>query len=58
MRALAILLLLAGCASQPQPTIIDTACSWVKVLTFSPQDTPQTKREIIAHDKAVRKNCP
>lgn len=52
---------LGGCATCPPPTVetrvIDTSCQWVKELTFSKNDTPETKRQIIEHDKALRENC-
>lgn len=56
--------LLGGCALDcpkpppPQPRIIDTACSWVTQMTASASDTPETKREVIAYEKARRANCP
>jgi hypothetical protein len=58
------ILFLVGCVTAPAPApkvetrIVDTACLWVKELTFSEKDTSETKRQIIEHDKAVRKNCP
>lgn len=42
----------------PSTRIIDTACSWVKPITASPDDTLETKKQILAHDLAVQKNCP
>lgn len=58
-------LLLAGCAAQcppPPPPVtttrlIDTACNWVRLITGSPLDTLETKRQILAHDTAFTKNC-
>jgi hypothetical protein len=54
-------LLLAGCAQCPQPApvtrVIDTACDWVKPITASLADTPDTLRQVLAHDQAIRKNC-
>lgn len=65
MKLAAILLVtvLTGCAAcvpqpPPEPRVIDTSCLWVKELTFSKADTPETKRQIIEHDKALRENCP
>lgn len=62
---LALLLVLSGCAAPrasapqvPKTRIEDTACSWVKPLTASPADTIDTKRQILAHDLALSKNCP
>ena len=58
----ALAVTLAGCATCPPPQIetrvIDTACTWVKPLTFSKQDTPDTKRQIIEQEKTRRQNCP
>lgn len=60
--------MLAACAApqavqQPSPPvgqmkIIDTGCKWVKFITASPDDTPETKTQIIAHDQALFANCP
>lgn len=69
MRTIAILLVsvaLGACAADcpkpapviPKTRIEDTACSWVKPLTASPADTIDTKRQILAHDLALSKNCP
>ncbi|MBB5411967.1 hypothetical protein HDG34_005933 [Paraburkholderia sp. HC6.4b] len=59
---------LAGCmvlqpaqqSSTPpiQTKIVDKGCEWVKFISASPDDTPETKRQIIAHDKAFISNCP
>lgn len=58
----ALTVLLGGCATCPPPQIetrvIDTGCSWVKPQTFAPGDTPETKRQIIEHEKTRRQNCP
>ncbi|MGF6793089.1 hypothetical protein [Paraburkholderia sp. 35.1] len=61
-------MMLAGCtvlqpAQQPsasiaQTKIVDKGCQWVKFITASPDDTDETKRQIIAHDKAFISNCP
>lgn len=53
--------LLAGCQScppAPPARIVDTGCLWVKPMTASPADTPETKREILEHELARRANCP
>lgn len=59
---------IAGCATTaptPQPPqtvivtkVVDTACDWVRPITASKADTAETKRQILAHDLAVAKNCP
>ncbi|UIY60090.1 hypothetical protein [Burkholderia cepacia] len=59
--AIAAAALLAGCQtcpSAPPARIIDTGCLWVKPMTASPADTPETKREILEHELARRTNCP
>ncbi|MDV2160690.1 hypothetical protein [Burkholderia pseudomallei] len=70
MRAIIILfatLSIAACAtdcpepaapSLPKTRVVDTACSWVKPITAVPEDTLETKQQILAHDLAVAKNCP
>lgn len=67
MRAMTICcaLAIAGCATTPQTPqtvtvakIVDTACDWVKPITASASDTLETKRQILAHDLALAKNCP
>ena len=56
--------LLAGCAAVEAPApppvvrVVDTACSWVRVITLSADDTSETKRQVLAHDMAVLNNCP
>lgn len=69
MRAMTICCALAigGCATtNPAPQtpqtvmvtkIVDTACDWVKPITASASDTLETKRQVLAHDLAVAKNC-
>ncbi|WP_246235934.1 hypothetical protein [Acerihabitans arboris] len=59
-------MLIASC-SQSTPTpqtktvVVDTACSWVRLIRLTPEDIktldPRTKRDILAHDKAVDVNC-
>lgn len=52
---------LAGCQicpPAPPARIVDTGCLWVKPMTASPADTPETKREILEHELARRANCP
>jgi hypothetical protein len=58
-----VLLCLGGCVQAPPaspPVVVehDSACKWVKMLTASPQDTKETKAEVLGWDKAVKENCP
>ncbi|HBR2690486.1 TPA: hypothetical protein L9Q38_005285, partial [Klebsiella pneumoniae] len=47
--------------SLPAPVVVDTACSWVRVIYLTDHDIDvmdrQTKRDILAHNKAVVVNC-
>ncbi|WP_130975060.1 hypothetical protein [Klebsiella pneumoniae] len=64
-RLLAICLittLIGSCAkSLPAPVVVDTACSWVRVIYLTDHDIDvldkQTKRDILAHNKSVQANC-
>ncbi|AUW01092.1 hypothetical protein C3400_21125 [Klebsiella oxytoca] len=42
--------------------VVDTACSWVRILYLTDHDIDvldrQTKRDILAHNKSVLANCP
>lgn len=56
-------MLIGSCAkSLPAPVVVDTACSWVRVIYLTDHDIDaldmQTKRDILAHNKAVQANCP
>ncbi|HFD3320939.1 TPA: hypothetical protein ACF255_001896 [Klebsiella pneumoniae] len=56
-------MLIGSCAkSLPGPVVVDTACSWVRVIYLTDHDTDvldkQTKRDILAHNKSVQANCP
>ncbi|HDG7961949.1 TPA: hypothetical protein PCL01_004474 [Klebsiella pneumoniae] len=56
-------MLIGSCAkSLPAPVVVDTACSWVRVIYLTDLDIDvldkQTKRDILAHNKAVQANCP
>ncbi|HIG8794782.1 TPA: hypothetical protein ACYEOW_001011 [Raoultella terrigena] len=56
-------MLIGSCAeSLPAPVVVDTACSWVRIIYLTDHDIevldPQTKRDILAHDKVVLANCP
>ncbi|UNA33285.1 hypothetical protein LOF14_00555 [Klebsiella variicola subsp. variicola] len=53
---------MASCAStSPAPVVVDTACSWERVIYLTDHDIDvldmQTKRDILAHNKAVHANC-
>ncbi|MBZ7631156.1 hypothetical protein [Klebsiella michiganensis] len=56
-------MLIASCAKTlPAPAVVDTGCLWVKVIYLTDHDIDvldrQTKRDILAHNKAVQANCP
>ena len=55
-------MLIGSCAkSLPAPVVVDTACSWVRIIYLTDHDIgvldKQTKRDILAHNKAVQANC-
>lgn len=46
-------------SAPPTPEIrVVTECSFIHPLTFSRNDTPETKREIIGQADAIAANCP
>ncbi|EWF75291.1 hypothetical protein AZ036_001416 [Klebsiella michiganensis] len=56
-------MLIVSCASTlPAPVVVDTACSWVRIIYLTDYDIDaldkQTKRDILAHNKSVLANCP
>ncbi|EPY1337141.1 hypothetical protein ACW9RW_001633 [Klebsiella pneumoniae] len=56
-------MLITSCAkSLPAPVVVDTACSWVRVIYLTDHDIDvldkQTKRDILAHNISVQANCP
>ncbi|HHT0475902.1 TPA: hypothetical protein ACTW83_004096 [Klebsiella michiganensis] len=56
-------MLIASCAKDlPAPVVIDTACSWVRIIYLTDHDIDvldkKTKRDILAHNKSVIVNCP
>ena len=56
-------MLIGSCAKDlPAPVVVDTACSWVRIIYLTDHDIDvldkQTKRDILAHNKAVQANCP
>ncbi|HBX5726917.1 TPA: hypothetical protein ACLKP5_002605 [Klebsiella pneumoniae] len=55
-------MLTASCVStSPAPVVVDTACSWVRIIYLTDHDIDvldkQTKRDILAHNKSVQANC-
>ncbi|HHO0363102.1 hypothetical protein AB8Q38_06375 [Klebsiella quasipneumoniae] len=55
-------MLIGSCAkSLPAPVVVDTACSWVRVIYLTDHDIDvmdrQTKRDILAHNRAWQANC-
>ncbi|WP_074398986.1 hypothetical protein [Raoultella planticola] len=57
-------MLIGSCAKTlpAKPEVIDTACNWVRIIYLTDHDIDvldrQTKRDILAHNKSVRANCP
>ncbi|WP_320728744.1 hypothetical protein [Enterobacter cloacae] len=56
-------MLIASCVTRGSvPVVVDTACDWVKPIYLTDHDIDvmdrQTKRDILAHNKAWQKNCP
>ncbi|EPV8645392.1 MULTISPECIES: hypothetical protein [Klebsiella pneumoniae complex] len=55
-------MLIGSCKStSPAPVVVDTACSWVRIIYLTDHDINvldrQTKRDILAHNKTVQENC-
>ncbi|HBQ5655132.1 TPA: hypothetical protein L7569_004635 [Klebsiella pneumoniae] len=55
-------MLIGSCAkSLPAPVVVDTACSWVRIIYLTDHDIDvldkQTKRDILAYNKSVLANC-
>ncbi|MGG8232755.1 hypothetical protein [Klebsiella aerogenes] len=55
-------MLIASCAKTlPAPVVVDTACSWVRIIYLTDNDIDvldkQTKRDVLAHNKSVDLNC-
>ena len=55
-KTLLLALLLAGCASRA-PVIIDSACERFAVIRPSRQDTMETQRQILVHNRVWRAAC-
>ena len=53
---LLLALLLTGCASRA-PVVIDSACDRFAVIYPSRQDTMETQRQILAHNRIWRAAC-
>ena len=58
-----MIMLIGSCAKTlPAPVVVDTACSWVRIIYLTDHDIDvldkQTKRDILAHNKVVLANCP
>ncbi|PLO35688.1 hypothetical protein CWN45_14110 [Klebsiella pneumoniae] len=56
-------MLIGSCAkSLPAPVVVDTTCSWVRIIYLTDHDIDvldkQTKRDILAHNISVHANCP
>lgn len=55
-------MLIASCGTRGSvPVVIDTGCDWVKPIYLTDHDIDvldrQTKRDILAHNKAWQANC-
>lgn len=49
---------ISGCvATQNPPTVVDSSCSAYQIIRPSRQDTPDTKRQVLAHNTIYRKLC-
>ena len=56
-------MLIASCGSRGSvPVVVDTACDWVKPIYLTDHDINvmdrQTKKDILAHNRAWEINCP
>jgi hypothetical protein len=55
-------MLIASCVTRgPVKVVVDTACDWVKPIYLTDHDMDvmdrQTKKDILAHNKAWQANC-
>lgn len=55
-------MLIASCVTRGiVPVVVDTACDWVKPIYLTDHDIDvldrQTKKDILAHNKAWQANC-
>ncbi|EOD3067933.1 hypothetical protein ACRZ6Q_000441 [Citrobacter freundii] len=57
-------MLTVSCAKNlpAKPEVTDTACDWVSIIYLTENDIAvldkQTKRDILAHNRSVQRNCP
>lgn len=57
-------MLTVSCAKNlpAKPEVTDTACDWVGIIYLTEHDIAvldkQTKRDILAHNRSVQRNCP
>ena len=58
-KTLLLALLLTGCAGRAgrAPVVIDSACDRFAILHPSRQDTMETQRQILAHNRIWRAAC-
>ena len=56
IKACCCALLLTSCAARP-PVIIDSACERFAVIRPSRQDTMETQRQILVHNRVWRAAC-
>ncbi|EFE8216069.1 hypothetical protein F1L26_02325 [Escherichia coli] len=55
-------MLIVSCVTRGSvPVVVDTACDWVKPIYLTDHDIDvmdrQTKKDVLAHNKAWQKNC-
>ena len=55
-------MLIASCAkTSPAPVVVDTGCLWTRIIYVTSHDIEvldkQTKRDILAYNKAWQANC-
>jgi len=55
LASLSALFLLTGCGTLTAG--IDSGCKSFKPISWSKKDTPQTKKEVVAHNKAYDAVC-
>jgi type IV pilus biogenesis protein CpaD/CtpE len=54
MLSIALCVILAGCA---QTKIVDHGCLWSDYITAHPDDTLETKKQILSYDLTRRARC-